>query len=304
MKKNEVTKCSTCRRDQTVVITDHESGEIICGNCGIVITENSISQGLEWHSFDVGEFNHLVTAGAPASPAGYYTGLSTFIGKTDKDARGQNIDLTVRSTMERLRVWDLRTKFYYSPDRSLREAFTQLNIIKDKLGLSNTAVEKTTYIYRKAQKRKLAHGRTISSLLSAAIYAACREMGIPRTLEDIAEISNINRKEIARMYRILVFELDLKIPLVDLMKCIIRIANKANLSEKAKYQAISLMNTIIKKGISAGKGPMGLAATILYMSCLDIGEDITQTRIAVSAGVTEVTIRNRFRDLKTRLNLK
>ena len=150
----------------------------------------------------------------------------------------------------------------------------------------------------------MAHGRTISSLLSAVIYAACREMGIPRTLEDIAEISNINRKEIARMYRILVFELDLKIPLVDLMKCIIRIANKANLSEKAKYQAISLMHTIINKEISAGKDPMGLAATVLYISCLDIGEDITQTNIAIAAGVTEVTIRSRFRDLKIRLNLK
>ena len=304
MKKYEITTCSICRRDQTIVITDHESGEIICGNCGTVITENSISQSLEWYPFDVEKFNHLARAGAPASPAGYYTGLSTFIGKTDKDARGQSIDWAVRSTMKRLKIWDLRTKLHYSPDRSLREAFTQLDIIKDKLGLSKAVVEKTAYICRKAHQRKLAHGRTISSLLSAAVYAACREMGIPRTLEDIAEISNIKRKEIARMYRILVFELDLKIPLVDLIKCIVRVANKANLSEKAKYQAISLMHTIINKEISAGKDPMGLAATVLYISCLDIGEDITQTNIAIAAGVTEVTIRSRFRDLKIRLNLK
>ncbi|SRR5215204_632571 len=164
MEEDDVTICSTCKRDQTLVITDHESGETICGNCGTVITENVISQSRGWYSFDSEEFNHSARMGAPTSLARHDTGLSTFIGKTDRDARGQSIDLSLRSTMERLKVWNLRTQLYYSSDRSLKEAFMQLDILKDKLGLPNIVVEKTVYIYRKAQQRGLARGRTISSL--------------------------------------------------------------------------------------------------------------------------------------------
>jgi transcription initiation factor TFIIB len=137
----------------------------------------------------------------------------------------------------------------------------------------------------------------------AVVYIVCREMEAPRTLKDIAEASNITRKSIARNYRILVFELGIKIPIVDPMKCIAKVANKLSLSEKTKHQALNIMGKVLKKEITAGKDPMGLAATVLYVSGLKTGEKIHQTTIAAASGVTEVTIRNRVKDLTRNLGL-
>jgi transcription initiation factor TFIIB len=225
-------------------------------------------------------------------------GLATVIGTPDRDASGHKIDAAMRSMMERLKTWDVRTQTHSSTDRNLRHAFYELDRLKDKLGLSDAIVEKTAYIYRKAQERMLIRGRTISGILAAAIYIACRELGTPRTLKDIAADSNVKLKEVARSYRLLYFELDLKTPLIDPMKCIVKVANKSKLSEKTKRQAAEIMAIVSKREISAGKDPMGLAASVLYLASLKNGESITQTDIADAAGVTEVTIRNRAKDLR------
>ena len=140
-------------------------------------------------------------------------------------------------------------------------------------------------------------------MVGAALYIACRESGASRTLKDIAEIGNNKRKDLARIYRLVVMELDLKIPLIDPMKCIVRVANRANLTERTKRTAMNIMKGVIKSGISAGKDPMGLAASVLYLSCIHTGESRTQTAIADAAGVTEVTVRNRFKNLKSHLDL-
>ena len=257
----------------------------------------------EWRAFNSEEINKKNRSGAPASLAYHDMGLSTVIGKTDRDASGRKIDAPMHSTMKRLRIWDFRTKEHSSTDRSLMLAFNELDILKDKLGLSNTTVEKAAYIYRKAQRRGLIKGRSIIGLLTAAVYVSCREMGIPRTLKDMNTSSNVKRKSISRMYRLLVVELDLKVPLADPMKCIAKIANNANLTEKTKRKAMSIMNDISKKNMLAadGKDPMGFAATILYLSCLKAGESISQIDISRAAGVTEVTLRNRLKDIRSQI---
>jgi len=205
--------------------------------------------------------------------------------------------------IQRLRVWDFRTQAHSSTDRNLIRAFNELDRVKDKLGLSDAIIEKTAYIYRKAREKQLIRGRSTSSILSAAIYIACREMSASRTLKEVIDITNIKRKVISRAYRMLVSELDIKMPLVDPMKCVAKIANKAKLSEKTTRMAMRTMSDLTKKEISAGKGPMGLAASVLYLSCLSNNEHATQRDIAEAAGVTEVTIRNRVKDLKIRLDL-
>ena len=298
--------CHLCKSD--LVITDPYSGEIICDKCGLVITDRiQESNRPEWIAFSSEEATKKNRSGAPTSLAYHDMGLSTVIDKTDRDASGHKINASMHSTMKRLRTWDFRTKEHTSTDRNLMLAFNELDILKDKLGLSNTAVEKAAYIYRKAQTRGMVKGRSISALLAASVYASCREMRIPRTLKDMTAASNVRRKSISRMYRLLVFELDLKVPLADPMKCIVKVANNANLTEKTKRQAIRIMNDLATTKneilLSAGKDPMGFAATVLYLSCLKTGEDITQIQIAQASGVTEVTIRNRFKDLKNQLEL-
>ena len=169
--------------------------------------------------------------------------------------------------------------------------------------MPDVVVEKSAYVYRKAKTSGLTRGRTISGLVAASVYIACREMNTPRTLKDIAAAANINRKHLAKTYRILLIALDVKVSLVDLIKCIAKVANNANLTEKTKRQAIRIMDEVTEKQISAGKNPMGIAATILYLSCLETGENKTQTDIAQASGVTEVTIRNRFKELKSKLEV-
>jgi transcription initiation factor TFIIB len=292
---------STCNCEGTTIITDPEAGEVICSNCGMVISDK-IEQESRLLLNDE-QRNDRSRTGTLSSLASNDMGLSTIIGRTEKDSTGNKINSQTLSRIKRLRTWDFRIQGYTSTNKNLKQAFNELNMLKDKLALSNATVEKSAYIYRKAQGRRLARGRSISAIVAAAVYIACRELQIPKSLREIAATSNIRRKVLSRNYRILISELDIKIPIIDPMKCIFKVANKTNLNEKTKRQAMDVMNNLTKREISAGKNPMGLAATVLYVSCLNTGVNIRQADIASAAGITEVTLRNRIKDLKDKLNL-
>jgi transcription initiation factor TFIIB len=296
-----IKRCSTCNNEGTTIIADPEAGEVICSNCGMVISDK-IEQDSRLLLNDE-QRNDRSRTGTLSSLASSDMGLSTIIGGTEKDSTGNKIDSQTLSTMKRLRRWDFRIQGYTSTNKNLKQAFNELNMLKDKLALSNATVEKSAYIYRKAQERRLARGRSISAIVAAAVYLACRELQIPKSLRDIAATSNIRQKVLSRSCRILISKLDMKIPIIDPMKCIFKVANKTNLNEKTKRQAMDVMNNLTKREISAGKNPMGLAATVLYVSCLNTGVNIRQADIASAAGITEVTLRNRIKDLKDKLNL-
>jgi transcription initiation factor TFIIB len=292
--------CSTCGKYNTA-ITDPESGEIICSGCGMIITEKvEDASHQEWRAFTPEEVESKARTGAPTSLAKHDRGLATIISMTDRDASGQKLDTSTHTTFKRLRTWDFRTQRHSSSDRSLWIAFSQLAVLKDKLGLSDVIIEKTAYIYRKAVEKQLTRGRTISGVLAAALYIACRELGTPRTLNNISASSNVRRKDIAKNCRLLIYELDIKVPIADPMKCIAKVANAAEISERTKRQAFNMMSEVVKREIPAGKHPMSLAATILYVACRKTGEYRTKVDIAKAAGITEVTIRNRFKDLAER----
>jgi transcription initiation factor TFIIB len=279
--------CSACRSE--VVITDHECGEVICSRCGVVIARLEGSAMQEWRAFSVDDFYSKSRVGGATSLARYNKGLLTTIGNSrDSKESGINFD--------RIRIWDFRIQT--ANDRSLKQALPALEHLKESLGLPDTIVEKSAYFYRKAARINLIKGRTVSSVLAASVYLACRELETPRTLNEVSSASNVPRKKISRDYRLLVHTFDPKIPAVDHIRCITRIANKVGLSEKTKRMALKIMRQVVAMQISAGKGPMGIAATVLYIACLQGGEIKTQKELSIAAGVTEVTIRNRYSDLK------
>ena len=154
--------------------------------------------------------------------------------------------------------------------------FRSLERLKGKLGLPGNVIEKAAYIYRKAQQQGMVRGRTIAAALAASIYFASREAGVPRTLAEVASTSNVSYKELSRAYRQIVLNLELKVPMVDPIKCIAKIANKMEISEKTKRHAVNYMHDVITSGIAAGKNPMGLAGAILYLSCIRSNEQRTQ----------------------------
>ena len=292
--------CSICKSNN--VITDPESAEIVCSKCGMVISDKIQETKQGSRTFLDNEAEDRRRTGMPTSLARSDMGLSTVIGWTNKDSSGHRLDEAMHSRMQRLRTWDSRTHLHTSVEKSLKQAFNELNSLKDKLGLSDVIVEKTAYIYRKAEERALLRGRAISSILAAAVYIACREMGMPRTLNEIAASSNIKLRTLAMDYRLLVKKLDLKIPLVDPIICIAKIANKANLTEKTKRHAMDIMHDVIIREISAGKRPMAVAASVIYLSAMNTGENKTQRDIARAAGVSEFALRTRIQDLKNRLD--
>jgi len=285
--------CLRCGKKE--LITDTETGEIFCGGCGFVLSERVESTGPERRSFYEDGVNRERT-GVGTSLAIHDQGLSTVISPTNRDATGQPLSNSMKKTLKRLRIWDRRGQ-NERIDKNLRQAFSELNRLKDKLSLSDAVVEKAAYIYRKAVDKKLVRGRSISGMMGSALYAACREVGTPRTLKDIAVTSNVKKGDLAACYRLLIKELDLKMPVVDSVQNVARIASKIGLSEKTRRYAIEILRKAEEDNSSAGKNPMGLAATALYIACVTNGEKKTQRDFAEAADITEVTIRNRHKGL-------
>ena len=292
-------RCPSCAKN--AMQTDVTTGEMFCRNCGYVSAEKIEESGPEWRAFSNDESDRS-RVGAGTSITMHDMGLSTVIGAADKDATGKPLSASMKSSIERLRTWDSRTQTHSSADRNLRQALSELDKMKDKMALAESVVEKAAYIYRKAMEKKLVRGRSIHGLIAACLYAACRNTETPRTLDDVAESINIRRKDVARCYRLIYKELDLKMPVADPTKGISRIASTANLSEKTKRRAMEILNKAKKIGMVAGKDPMGIAAAALYLACISNGEIRSQKDISIAAGVTEVTIRNRCVGLKTLLD--
>ena len=286
--------CPRCSKAKIIIADD----ETCCSSCGYVIPERSIAAGPEWHSYTDTKDN--ARAGAPTSLAIHDQGLSTVIGLQNKDASGAPLTANMKYLMQRLKVWDGRTKGT-AEDRNLKAAFSELARLGGKLTLNAATIDKAAYIYRKALESKLVRGRSINSILSASVYAACRLLSVSRNLKDMEQASNIKRKDIARCYRLLFRHLDIKAGVIDPIQCIGKIGSKLNVSEKSMREAVKVINAAHDKDEVAGKDPMGLAAAALYLGCIKCDDHVTQRQIAMAASVTEVTIRNRFKGLK---NLK
>ena len=290
---------SICKRcGKNTMLTDNVTGERFCGKCGYVVSEVLQDSGPEWRSFSKESGTDPTRTGAPTTLAIHDRGLSTNINPINRDSSGKPLTSAMKSTIERLRTWDSRSKVHASSDRNLRQALSQLSTLKDKLSLSDNVIEKASYLYRKALDKGLVRGRSISALIAAALYAACRDTETPRTLKDVADAGNIKKKDISRCYRLLYNELELKMPVVDPIQCVARISSKLGITEKTKRYAAKVLKIAQENKESAGKDPMGLAAAALYLACIKNNENMTQRDIAEAANVTEVTIRNRVKGLR------
>ena len=288
-KENLAQKCQSCGKRNFV--TDNETGEVFCKRCGYVVPE----QANEVNSipYDVEECK----TGSPTSLAKHDMGLSTVIGSANTDATGKPLSTSMRNHVKKLKLHNSRS-LGNSSDRSLKIAFNFLWRLKDKLTLPNLVVDDAAYIYRKVVEKNLVRGRSVTGMMAAATYAACRKNEVPRNLKDFAQVGNLKRKDIARCYRILLRELDLQMPVADSIQCVPRIASKIRILEKTKQYAIKILKMVYENGLAAGKDPMGLAAAALYYACIENGENVTQRVISKSSNVTEVTIRNQYHGLK------
>ena len=263
-----------------------------------------MDKGPEWRAFTQEEKASRSRVGVPTSYSVHDKGLSTAIGRVDRDAFGRKLPLSTRLQMWRLRKWQIRSRVHSSVDRNLAQAMAELDRLSDKMYAPSSVKEKAAVVYRKALDKGLVRGRSIAAIAAAALYAACRTTGTPRTLREIAEASLVDKKDVARCYRLLLRELDIRMPIADPLTYISKIAEQTGISGQTQGLAINILRDAKRKRAAAGKDPMGLAAASLYIACLMKGEKKTQKDIAEAAGVTEVTVRNRYKTLKRQLGLE
>lgn len=286
-------ECKNCK-GQTVVF-DHGTGEKICSGCGIVL---SVEREIVDPLLDMNTNLSSMNLGTPSSLAHHDKNLSTMISYSNVDADGVAIRVEQRSAIQRMRRWNKISNNNRSYHRNLKNAFAVLIRIKDKLSLSDTIVEKSAYYYRKILDQNLIKGRSIKGFVVACVYASCREMNVPRTIEEIAEISDTDKIFAGKCYRLLVRKLKVRLPSIDSTSHLARIANNANISEKTLRHAIQMMSQIKDDPISFGKDPCAIAVAVLYGACLYKGEKTSQSRISLAGNVSVVTLRKRFLDIK------
>jgi transcription initiation factor TFIIB len=292
---NEI--CSLC--DSRDLVFDAETSETVCSSCGMVVHDNTESMGPEWRVYSGGDIESKSRTGMPTSLAFHDMGLSTFISYSNVDANGAVISPEQMSKVQRMRRWNKISSNNRSYHRNLKNAFAILSTIKDKLSLNDALIEKSAYNYRKALDRRIIKGRSIRALVVASVYAACRELTVPRTLDEIAQTANTDSIFAGKCYRLLVRFLKLRLPVLDSNVYLAKIANKAKVSEKTYRRALGMLTTIKENPISHGKDPNALAVAVLYAACLKENEKVSQAQIAVAGDTSIVTLRKRYQDVRS-----
>ena len=298
---DEITKCPEC--GSTHLVRDYERGELVCMDCGLVIDEAYIDQGPEWRAFDSEQRDSRSRTGAPMTYTIHDKGLSTEISWKNKDSYGKNIPTRSRAQLYRLRKWQKRIKVSNAAERNLTQALQELERISSNLGLPQDVRETAALIYRKAVKENMIRGRSIEGVVAASIYAACRMLDIPRTLDEISAVTRVKKREIGRVYRIMARTLKLNIFPSKPSDYIDRFCAKLKLSGEVKKKAYEIIRMAEEQHILSGRGPTGVAAAAIYIASIMCDERRTQREVAEVAGVTEVTIRNRYKELVEKLNL-
>ena len=292
-----IRKCPECGSFN--LMHNKDKGEVICKDCGLVLEDKMVDFGQEWREFDSDSGDQKRRTGSALTYTQYDQGLGTEVGqKSDLyNLGGQN-----RNKFFRLRKWQYRIST--AIERNLRLALAELRRVSSFLKLPKNVEEESARIYTLAVQRGLVRGRSMESVVSGALYAACRRHEVPRTLDELSEASNIDKKEIGRTYRFITRELQIKILPSNPADYVARFSSSLKLNPETQSHAVEILERAQKNELTSGRGPTGIAAAALYVSALIHGEKRTQREVADVAGVTEVTIRNRYKELLDELDLE
>ncbi len=296
-----INKCPSC--GSTTVIRDYQRGSAVCGKCGRVIEDDIKDRGPEWRAFSQEQREERSRGGAPMTYTIHDKGLSTKIDWRNRDGRGKSLSPKRRSQMYRLRKWQRRSRVSNADERNLAYALSELDRMSSHLGLPRNVRETASMIYREAVDKHLIRGRSIEGVSSAALYAGCRKCQVPRTLEEIAEASRVDKREISRSYRFISRELDIHLEPTNPVSYVSRFGSELGISGEARTKAIEIIKKAKEKKLTSGRGPTGMAAAAIYVASVMCGERRTQRDAAEVANVTEVTVRNRYKELVEELDL-
>ena len=279
------------------LVNDAEHGETVCQECGLVVEENEIDPGPEWRAFDSREQDQKSRVGAPTTKMMHDKGLSTNIGWQNKDAYGNSLSSRQREKMQRLRTWNERFRTRDSKERNLKQALGEIDRMASALGLPENVRETASVIYRRALEENLLPGRSIEGVATASLYAAARQAGTPRSLDEVNHVSRVERMELTRTYRYIVQQLNLEVKPADPKSYVPRFVSELGLSEEVERRSRELLEAAEGTEVISGKSPVGLAAAAIYAASLLTNEKVTQNQVSDVAEISEVTIRNRYHEL-------
>ena len=291
----ELSHQKNCKKDS--MITDLDTGEIACSNCGAVSLEEIVDTAAEFSAFTAQDYQNNSRVGMKTSLKMADRGLSTIMESQDKDSSGKKLSIENRRMFYRLRMWDRNSRSSTSV-KSFQKAFTLLDGISSKLALPESVVEETAYLFRKIAAKKILAGRSTSAMLCATVYMTCRLTDTPRTLQDISNAGNIKKKILQRAYRFLMKELELYPETYNPMEFVTRVAKAVGLSEKAERLAFKILVIAEKQNISASKNPMSMAAAAINIASVMNNEKVTQMKISEASGISAVTIRSRSKEIE------
>ncbi|MFB6310986.1 MAG: transcription initiation factor IIB family protein [Salinirussus sp.] len=287
----------TCPECGGHLVTDEARGETTCAECGLVVDEDAVDRGPEWRAFDSSERDSKSRVGAPTTKLMHDKGLSSVIDWQDRDARGNALSARQRQKMQRLRTWDERFRTRDHQERNLKQALGEIERMGSALGLSESVRETASVIYRRALEADLLPGRSIEAVASAALYAAARQAGTPRSIDEVVHVSRIDELEFTRTYRYVIRELELPVEPADPAQYVGRYVSELDLSPDVERRARELLQTGEAANVHVGKSPTGLAAAAVYAAAILENERMTQHEVGEVADVSEVTIRNRYQEL-------
>ncbi|ERH06214.1 MAG: transcription initiation factor TFIIIB, Brf1 subunit/Transcription initiation factor TFIIB [Halonotius sp. J07HN4] len=291
---DETTHCPECSGQ---LITDEEHGETVCRECGLVVESDAVDRGPEWRAFDSAERDSKSRVGAPTTNMMHDKGLSTNIGWQDKDAYGKSLSSNQRQKMQRLRTWNERFRTRDSKERNLKQALGEIDRMASALGLPKAVRETASVIYRRALDEDLLPGRSIEGVATAALYAAARQLNNPRSLDEFAAVSRVEKMEMTRTYRYIVRQLGLEVKPADPEQYVPRFVSRLDLDEEVEREARALLRAAKDAAVTSGKSPVGLAAAAVYAAALLTNQKVTQSQVGEVADISEVTIRNRYKEL-------
>ncbi|MFO8110052.1 MAG: transcription initiation factor IIB [Thermoplasmata archaeon] len=298
----KMTECPECNSEH--ISKDYGRGEIICEKCGLVLDDYYIDEGPEWRAFDSAQRQNRARTGAPMNYMTHDKGLSTHISWKNKDAYGRTIPHKNRGQVYRVRKWHRRIRISNASERNLASALRELDRLSSNMGLPRSIRETAAMIYRQAVEKNLIRGRSIETVIASSLYAGCRKCDVPRTLTEVAKASEIDEKQIGRAYRFLSRELELKLMPTRPEEYINRFCSKLELGRNVVARGEDVISQANDLGLTSGKGPTGVAAAAIYIASIVEGTPRTQRAISEVAGVTEVTIRNRYKEIAEKTGIE
>ena len=287
-KAEPIRKCPECGSNN--LITDRIHGELVCADCGLVITDNLIDLGPEWRDFDSEQKSKRARTGAPMTYRIHDKGLSTVVSPS--------------LGSRKLQKWQKRTHVASTAEKSFISALSEIDRMASALRLPMNIRETASMLYRKAMNKHLTWGRSIESVTSALLYITCRQYKMSRTLEEVTDISRVGYKEISRTYRFLLRKLDLKVAPASPIDFVPRFCSLLNLGGNIRSKAADITKKAMEAELTNGRGPIGIAAAAIYIAAMISGKHRTQNEVSSVTGVSVSTIGVRYKELSGELDIE